>query len=386
MKNIVWKLAALAVVLLTCCGAQAQPAGFGGFTPNPEITFSFPSDYYAIGSTARARVSITGSTNGHYRISIKNKATGVEVAHIDDLEIGGPPRRNVGTVDVPIPTTPGRITFNASFRRVSGGNTLANKDESVTAVRLALNINSATQSLTETAQLTATFTPNASATNYRFEIKRTTSSQWYTLYVGANPSFSWVRRVAGQFHLRVTAAIDRSTLRSANVSASTQFPDYSTIVGNPAVSSATDAAWTSTKNTTTLTSRREEGFWIRLNTTGSGTYEFSAPFYGATVGPGNTAGADPGARPADYPIAPAPNSEGVTYTVGLFHTHTPTTHRTVGRRVGPSGADDTYHTTTNIVGVVYDYTPTADGRIPAGHPINSPAQLYHSGPDRRPTP
>ena len=59
------------------------------------------------------------------------------------------------------------------------------------------------------------------------------------------------------------------------------------------------------------------------------------------------------------------------------------------RGVGPSGADNNFHTNQKLPGVVYDYeeSPTGSGSIPMGHPESSSAILYHSmGTDRRPTP
>jgi hypothetical protein len=82
-----------------------------------------------------------------------------------------------------------------------------------------------------------------------------------------------------------------------------------------------------------------------------------------------------GARPAD---------SGANYTVGSFHTHTPTTFRDVGRPVGASAGDTSADTTDNVTGLVYDYEPAAGTTgIPKRHPINSAARLWHSGPTRR---
>jgi hypothetical protein len=159
------------------------------------------------------------------------------------------------------------------------------------------------------------------------------------------------------------------------------FPTYAQIVGDAAAVTAMDAAWTSTKSATTRTSRREQGFWIKQNV-GTGRLEFAPTFVGTSVGPGATGAADPGTKPADT----NPGTATAVYTVGLFHTHTPMTYRTGGtRRVGPSGADNSFHTSNNVVGVVYDYTesPAGSGTIPSGHPLNSAAQLYHSGPNQR---
>jgi len=68
--------------------------------------------------------------------------------------------------------------------------------------------------------------------------------------------------------------------------------------------------------------------------------------------------------------------------ISLFHTHTPTTYRSVGRVVGPSLVDNTAHSTANVAGIVYDYIVT-NNSIPAGHPLNSSALRSSSGPNER---
>ncbi len=153
------------------------------------------------------------------------------------------------------------------------------------------------------------------------------------------------------------------------------FPTYSQIVGDSTVQSATDTSWTGTKSDASATQRREHGFWIKYDTASS-SFSTTAEEYGPWVGPTQTGAVQLSAKPAD---------SGTTYTVGSFHTHTPTAFRTVGRPVGPSSADNSADTSDNVVGVVYDYieSPSGSGNIPAGHPLNSAAQRYHSGPNKR---
>ncbi|MBM3744502.1 MAG: DUF4157 domain-containing protein [Acidobacteria bacterium] len=171
----------------------------------------------------------------------------------------------------------------------------------------------------------------------------------------------------------------RSGLALQRCGTSVTFPSYSEIVADADVQTRTDAAWANTEAAANAAGRREEGFWIRLNT-GTQAYEFTATVTGDVVGPGAGATIGLGSRPAD-----TPGANGTTYTVASFHTHTPTAFRTVPRVVGPSGADQTADNHDDVAGVVYDYveSPAGSGSIPAGHPIGSAAQRYHSGPDRR---
>jgi hypothetical protein len=153
-----------------------------------------------------------------------------------------------------------------------------------------------------------------------------------------------------------------------------QFPAYSDVVGNADVQAATDASWASTKAATTPTARREEGFWIQIDTTAVTRYH-TATVLGPVVDPTHTGSVHFGARPADNPATPDLRTGGV-FAVASFHTHTPTTFRAVGRPVGPSAADNATDLHDDVTGVVYDYleSPAGSGSIPAGYRLNSPAQ------------
>lgn len=153
----------------------------------------------------------------------------------------------------------------------------------------------------------------------------------------------------------------------------TTFPSFLRIIASPTVQIAAHAAWAQTLLSTTPTGRREQGFWITWNSKW-GTFSTTATGYGPVVGPGVTASVNLPAKPAD---------NGNSYTVGSFHTHTPTTYRTVGRAVGPSGADVAADASDNVAGVVYDFLGNGSGNLPAGRSRLWPARLYHSGNSRR---
>lgn len=155
--------------------------------------------------------------------------------------------------------------------------------------------------------------------------------------------------------------------------ATVTFPDYATIVGDGTVKSETDKAWEETLNATTKTSRREQGFWIKWNSK-TNAFSITGRVTATPVPNDKTASVDLGKKPAD---------SGDDFTVASFHTHTPTTFRTVGRPVGPSNADKNADNSDNVAGVVYDYEPVKGGNIPAGHPLKAAAKRWHSGPNRR---
>jgi hypothetical protein len=227
-------------------------------------------------------------------------------------------------------------------------------------------------------------------TNYHFEIRRASSTNWYTLTNGTISAYTSVVAVAGTFKVRVTISVTNAKATSLEKDFVAQFPSYTEITANTAVVDRLNQAWSNTLAATTSTGRREEGFWIQVNTL-TQRYEFAATDTGPTVGPTNGAYVIPRAKPADNPVTPTP-FDRPTYTVAYFHTHTPTTYRPRGRSlVGPSRPpqfpnDEDSHFRGDAVGIVYDYVATVGSGIPASHPLNSAAQLYPSGPQRRNTP
>jgi hypothetical protein len=153
------------------------------------------------------------------------------------------------------------------------------------------------------------------------------------------------------------------------------FPAYPAIVSNATINSRAESAWTATKGATRNGSRREQGFWIRWN---KDTNAMSAA--GAVTAP--ESGND---QAPTVNLGSKPRDTAVNFTVGSFHTHTPTTFRSVGRPAGPSPEDANADTNDDVAGVVYDYDPKPDGSggIPAGHPVSSLAHMWTSGPYRR---
>lgn len=277
------------------------------------------------------------------------------------------------------------VDFNGKQTELVGFTVSTNM--TVTVPKVELDIDHSVITLLSTNKLTATVTPvGLTVSTYQFEIKRPSETVWTQLANSSSNTFTQATRVAGHFKVRATATISGVNCVSDEKDVEHQFPSYSDIVGDGDVQTATDNAWSETKAATTTTSRREEGFWIRLNTT-SGKYEVTSTIIGPVVDNSSTGSVVLGSRPADSPTNPAPNGSA-TYSVGSFHTHTPMTYRSGTRSVGPSSGDQTADTSDDVAGVVYDYleSPAGSGSIPGGHPLDSPAQLYHSGPTRRSTP
>lgn len=227
-----------------------------------------------------------------------------------------------------------------------------------------------------------------SAQEYRIMIRRSNVGTWYVLSTNQKEE-PWRFVIAGRFKLRGMAKLQGTEWFSEEKSVEVRFPTYTQIEGDSDVQRATDREWANTLEDCTPdpNRRRERGFWIRLNTT-TNRYEHTSVVTGPWVGPDEGASISLGPRPADNPTDPAPNATGATYTVSSFHTHTPTAYRPVGRSVGPLPDDQAADRRDNVVGIVYDYieSPPGSGTIPSGHPENSPARRYHSGPPERSIP
>lgn len=263
--------------------------------------------------------------------------------------------------------------------------------------------------LMDTSSFTVTTT--VAAGTLKVQGRRAQVYPWMDL--GTGSPVNWVERVAGKFEIKGAETIGTVTFYSAPVNITVQFPNYATIVAQPGVVAAANSEWTSTKQEAANNSgpliagaypnslRREHAYWITLDT-GTGTYSYTPfpPIYGPWVDPNTGAYLYFGSRPSDVFVTPS-NPQGWTniqgsavYVVAALHTHTPMTYRSTGPRdVGPSNADGSVYTSADVAGIVYDYTaPTPPppgllaGEISAGWALNSPAQLYPSGPLRRSTP
>ena len=133
------------------------------------------------------------------------------------------------------------------------------------------------------------------------------------------------------------------------------FGSFRRIVASATVQFQMHAAWLETLAACTAVGCGEQGFWITW-TSDSGTFSTTGP----VVGPADGATINLPAKPADaHP----------TYTVASFHTHTPTTYRTVGRAFGPGGADFTAgnsDTSVKVARGVFGFCGDGPGNLPAG--------------------
>lgn len=229
----------------------------------------------------------------------------------------------------------------------------------------------------------------------RVEIRRQNESTWYPLCIGEFPRNQTIK-VAGHFLLRPVAVdSDGHEYYGEESEMEVRFPTYEQITHDSGVSSAMESAWVQTINDCRANpnERREIGFWIRLNTA-LNVYILEPRLVGDYVGPEVAAYLTVYPRPDDMPANPLPNSPSATYTIGLFHTHTPRTYLpnpVYYRLVGPSNADVNFVNSEQVVGIVYDYvgspSPTSStNELYNGHPIDAPRCLYPIPPNRRPTP
>ena len=230
--------------------------------------------------------------------------------------------------------------------------------------------------------------------DYRFEIRRQGSSTWQTL--GTGRSLNWTARIAGTFEIRGTLEAGGMRGVSSIGTVEVRFPAWNQIAADANVSSAIQSAWDLTLSDCTETPEnraREWAFWILLDTR-TGTYSTTTPVHGDWVAFGNGGDVDPDDPPLDAPLDPPPVSNGATYCVAGFHTHTPICYdpnpgwRLAGPSTGPNG-DFAAAQQYGMPGLLWDYEPDepATGRLHTGHNINAPSRLYPViPPERRPTP
>ena len=208
------------------------------------------------------------------------------------------------------------------------------------------------------------------------QIKRTGigAADWLDL-LNDTGEIDWRARIAGVFKLRLKTKIDETDYITPEKNMTVNFPTYAQIIADSTVKSKMNSEWQATLNdcTEVPNQRQERGFWIKLDTSGGGTYSAVNYFAGPYVGPLEGAYTTPGARPNSNLSSVSPDSQSAQYAVAFFHTHTPTTYRTDGRPNNVSTGDNNFANAVNTAGIAYDYTIA---NIPAGHPKNSPATTF----------
>ncbi len=329
--------------------------------------------------------------NDYFSVSIRSMTGGGNVSENDSMNGLGLAAFDAGGATdwreklLPVSVAGDRVQIDVTVANVGDGlyDSYVVVD-SVQEIQIDLKVSTPNLKLLDANRFEITVSPAGAGSDFKMEIRRASSATWYQL--GTNQiEAAFKERVAGTFKMRGKATISGVEQTSQEKDLVVAFPAYADVVGSADVRTMTDNAWTSTKNAATATTRREEGFFILLNTnSGVEKYQASATVLGPSVGPNQTGSVNI-TKPADNPATPTPIQSAI-YAVASFHTHTPTRFRPVGRAVGPSGADQTADTNDDVPGVVYDYVGNAAGNAPAGWPLNSRAQRYHSGPNRRTTP
>jgi hypothetical protein len=256
----------------------------------------------------------------------------------------------------------------------------AGKTMNVYVLKVSLNISQTTMTLKHnnlSALEIVTAPTIIDFSDHEFEIRRNSESTWYSL--GTGETMDWTTKVAGTFQLRAKAtASSIIQVESAEKSATVQFPEALDIIQDPVVKARGAVAWQATKDATTPTSRREEGYYITLDTS-DGTYGDTHTVLERQLEMLNDQLWDTATvpKPADSILNPTPLDEP-TYVVGWMHTHTPAYYTIDGRWPGHSGLDQQFSAQPGIQipGFVCDYTGNSTNYIPAGWLIDSPAEYY----------
>jgi hypothetical protein len=181
---------------------------------------------------------------------------------------------------------------------------------------------------------------------------------------------------------------------SNTISIEMGFPSTLDILNDPNIQSEMHDTWVSTKEFASTNGRKEQGFWVYVNST-EGAFQryfkgdvFDGPVITGSVGTNGTINFSPPTL-QEYGLTPL---SGGKYVVAMFHTHTPITYiiEDAAREVGPSSSDFFTSEQHLIPGLVYDYI---GGFLPyrgfigivSGHEIDDPSQIYTFGLTRRPT-
>lgn len=263
------------------------------------------------------------------------------------------------------------------------------KSAKIIVGEVVTTVANATRALMETNDFSMTLTPASETwTLHKIEIRRASGTAWFTI-VEADRITGFTQRIAGTFKIRSKATVAGLEIMSDEKDLEVTFPTYAQITSDGTNTANFNASWAATVAAATPTGRREEGWWVTIDTA-TGSYGKTATALGPTVGSSSTGSVDIGPRPADVPANPDPNATGAVYPVASFHTHTPVLYRVAPnpgafRLTGPSSADNSVDAQDHVPGVVYDYSAS---RVYLGvTPLHDPAQIYLSlGVDPRTTP
>ena len=154
-----------------------------------------------------------------------------------------------------------------------------------------------------------------------------------------------------------------------------EYPDINTIQSKPVVLASMNSTWAETKSYASPNGRREYGFSIYVNTTGTSIdYEIGTMCLGGIVQCGT------GASITITNTLPSESMTPITggnFCVAQFHTHTPYTHCNPTIHWREVGAD--YENASAYPQLVYDYIGDNDGLIYGGHDPQAPSQIYSKG-------
>jgi hypothetical protein len=290
-----------------------------------------------------------------------------------------------GTVDITINSDD--TSFKGTYRELSNH---SEGSYSGTLIPAAGILVGSPVGLLDTEVLRAT---PAGASNYKFEIKRSSDATWTLLASRASATYQFVARIPGHFQVRAIATVNGKAETSAPQDLEVQFPSWDTVASDEAVIKDMIAAWEQTiADTNAKTGVQELGFWIRLDTC-TGNYSATRTIQGTRrvpmPPPSLPPDVDLGSPPATTPANPRLLG-CASYTVAGFHTHTGTEYWKFGKKVGPSINDERLALRQGVPGLIYDYLPypgdSDPPTIPGGYPLEGKAKVYHDGPSRRETP
>jgi hypothetical protein len=267
---------------------------------------------------------------------------------------------------------------------VSGGDSQQNPPQNVTYN--ATITGTSRVDLLDYFYFTPTVTPSASIVNVKYEIgKNLLAFEKWTLQDDGQQICSVRAITPGEWFVRATITLSDTVIISNTLSVDVTYPTVDEIMDNTTVISQMESVWQDTKNFASVTSVREEAFWIYLNTI-SMSYEFGETVLGYTnLNYCNEISQL--AMPLYSEVQSSSPLVGGKYAVAWFHTHTPKTYCADYYPLREVGASDTdKNSFPDFPGLLYDYQGEiyyGKRYVYPGHILNASAQVTPFGPYRR---
>ena len=147
----------------------------------------------------------------------------------------------------------------------AGNGNITPKSVTIVVVEAELVVYSSTQDLLDSNSFEVVLNPAVTGADFSIDIRRAGEATWYQI-AAQQEEADYVHRVAGTFRVRGSATVGSVEVISPEEDVEVRFPEYASIVGDTGVIASANTAWAETLAATSDGSRREQGYWITLDT------------------------------------------------------------------------------------------------------------------------